>query len=192
VAHRTVFGEADFIIVNRSGEALVIEQKSGNLDETSDGLVKNYPDGRKSVAAQIHRTLDGIRDQFKRQSGREIALDYLIYCPDYRVRDLNAVGVVASRIVDAGEAARLAARIMIWAGPLLHYLSAPARHPPTCGSAHDSIGAQCGSAARRDRAGGDERSSSLPRQSGQGLACKIVPSSELETTGAWPSGRASQ
>lgn len=100
-AYRAAFGEADFIIDNQSGDVVVIEQKSGALDETADGLIKQYSDGRKNVASQIHRTLDGLRDQFKRQSGRDISLDYLIYCPDYRVRDLNAVGLNASRIVDA-------------------------------------------------------------------------------------------
>jgi hypothetical protein len=111
-AYKTAFGEADFIVVNQSGEAVVIEQKSGALDETADGLIKRYFDGRKNVASQIHRTLDGIRDQFKRQSGHDIALDYLIYCPDYRLRDLNAVGLIASRIIDARDASRLADRII--------------------------------------------------------------------------------
>src|SRR3954467_451880 len=73
--YRTAFGEADFIVVNGSGECVVIEQKSGSLEETTDGLTKRYSDGRKNVAAQIHRTLNSIRDQFKRQSGRDIDLD---------------------------------------------------------------------------------------------------------------------
>src|SRR5450759_1580416 len=105
------FGEADFKVANQSGEVVVIEQKAGALDESADGLIKRYSDGQKNVATQIHRTLDGIRDQFKRQSGHNIVLDYLIYCPDYRLRDLNAVGLAASRIVDARDASRLADRI---------------------------------------------------------------------------------
>ena len=111
-AYHATFGEADFIVVNQSGEVVVVEQKSGALDEASDGLIKRYSDGRKKVASQVHRTLDGIRDQFKRQSGHEITLDYLIYCPDYRLRDLNAVGLIASRIVDARDALRLTDRII--------------------------------------------------------------------------------
>jgi hypothetical protein len=111
-AYKTAFGEADFIVVNQSGEVVVIEQKSGALDESADGLIKRYFDGRKNVASQIHRTLDGIRDQFKQQSGHDIGLDYLIYCPDYRLRDLNAVGLIASRIIDARDASRLADRII--------------------------------------------------------------------------------
>ena len=56
-AYHTTFGEADFIVVNQSGEVVVIEQKSGALDESADGLIKRYSDGRKKVASQIHRTL---------------------------------------------------------------------------------------------------------------------------------------
>lgn len=110
-AYQTTFGEADFIVVNQSGEVVVIEQKSGALDESADGLIKLYSDGQKNVASQIHRTLNSIRDQFKRQSGHDIGLDYLIYCPDYRLRDLNAVGLNASRIVDTRDASRFADRI---------------------------------------------------------------------------------
>jgi hypothetical protein len=110
-AYRMNFGETDFVIVNQSGEAVVIEQKAGAVEETEEGLIKRYSSGRKNVATQIHRTLDALRDQFRRQSGHEIALDYLIYCPDHRLRDLNAVGLVASRIVDARDASRLAERV---------------------------------------------------------------------------------
>jgi hypothetical protein len=110
-AYQTTFGEADFIVVNQSGEVVVIEQKSGALDESADGLIKRYSDRRKNVATQVHRTLDGIRDQFKRQSGHNIVLDYLIYCPDYRLRDLNAVRLNVSRIVDSRDASSLADRI---------------------------------------------------------------------------------
>jgi len=115
---RPRFGEADFVVVNRAGAALVIEQKAGRLEETADGLVKRYGDRTKSVAHQIHRTLDAIRDQYKRQSrGGMIDLDYLVYCPDHRVGDLNAVGLVATRIVDARDAARLPQRVAALLGP---------------------------------------------------------------------------
>jgi hypothetical protein len=91
-AYRITFGEADFIIVNQSGDTVVIEQKSGALEESSSGLIKRYADGQKNVTTQIHRTLDGLREQFKRQSGHDLSLDYLIYCPDHRVRDLQCRG----------------------------------------------------------------------------------------------------
>jgi hypothetical protein len=44
-AYRTAFGEADFVVVNQSGDAVVIELKSGVLDETADGPIKtSFPD----------------------------------------------------------------------------------------------------------------------------------------------------
>jgi Nuclease-related domain len=46
-AYHTAFGEADFIVVNQSGEVVVIEQKSGALDESAGGLIKQYSDGIK-------------------------------------------------------------------------------------------------------------------------------------------------
>jgi hypothetical protein len=110
-AYRISFGEADFIVVNQAGEVVVIEQKSGSIEETDGGLIKRYLDGQKNIVDQLHRTLDGIRDQFKSQTGHSINLDYLIYCPDYRVRNLNAVGLSGSRIVDAGARLSLTDRI---------------------------------------------------------------------------------
>ena len=38
----SVFGEVDFIVVGPQGQAVLIEQKNGFLEETSDGLVKHY------------------------------------------------------------------------------------------------------------------------------------------------------
>ena len=98
-----VFGEADFIVVNNAGAALVIEQKSGGLEDTAEGLFKIYDVKRKDVARQIHRTLDAIRDKFRWQHKDDIGLDYLLYCPDHRLRSLNAVGLERSHVVDASD-----------------------------------------------------------------------------------------
>ncbi len=38
----TAFGEIDFVIVNKSGHILVVEQKNGPLNETPQGLEKSY------------------------------------------------------------------------------------------------------------------------------------------------------
>ena len=61
----TAFGECDIVVVNQVGQVLVIEQKNGSLEETPSGLVKAYPEGSKSVAEQIQRTLDGLRQKFQ-------------------------------------------------------------------------------------------------------------------------------
>jgi hypothetical protein len=53
--HFAIYGEIDFAVVNLAGDLLLIEQKSGFLDETAAGLVKQYPGKSKSVPVQISR-----------------------------------------------------------------------------------------------------------------------------------------
>jgi len=115
----TRFGEIDFILVNRAGNVLCIEQKNGALAETPDGLVKVYGERHKSVGTQIHRSLNQVRDKYQWQhpQARSLTLDYLLYCPDYRVRNLNAAGLDQSRIVDAAASDGLARRIERVLGP---------------------------------------------------------------------------
>ena len=109
----THFGEIDFVVLNRSGELLFIEQKNGGLEETDKGLVKRYGTDEKNVAQQIHRSIDKVREKFNRLNGknRSLVVDYLIYCPDYQVKQVNAAGLNAERIVDAVAKDRLSKRI---------------------------------------------------------------------------------
>ncbi len=109
----TRFGEIDFILVNQAGAVLCIEQKNGFLAETAAGLVKLYPGGPKSVVDQLHRSLDQIRDKFQWQhpAAGPLVLDYLLFCPDYRIKNLNAAGLDQSHILDADATDGLARRI---------------------------------------------------------------------------------
>ncbi len=113
------FGEIDFVILNRSGDLLFIEQKNGLLEEGANGLVKRYRDGEKNVVDQIHRSMEKVREAFKQRHGKKIPLsvDCLIYCPDYKVVELNAAGLDERRIVDAAAKDGLAARIDSLLGP---------------------------------------------------------------------------
>lgn len=115
----THFGEIDFVVLNRSGEVLFIEQKNGNLEETDAGLVKRYGTDEKNVAQQIHRSIDKVRQKFNWQNGknRSLTVDYLIYCPDYQVKQINAAGLNAERIVDASAKDGLSKRILSLLGP---------------------------------------------------------------------------
>lgn len=107
---RTGFGEIDFIVLNKDGKILLIEQKNGALGETDKGLVKQYENGPKNVPTQILRNLEGIRRKFEWQNSRspKLELDYLLFCPDYRVTNLNAAGLDKSRIVDSTRKTDLA------------------------------------------------------------------------------------
>lgn len=113
----TCYGEIDFVVLNRAGQVLCIEQKNGPLEESQGELFKTYGDARKSVGAQILRAIDGIRDKIARQlgpppgPGSTPAIEYLIYCPDHALRRLAAAGLDRERVVDAPSRDRLAARI---------------------------------------------------------------------------------
>ena len=106
--NETKYGEIDFIIMNDAGKVLVIEQKNGMLEETPDGLVKSYGTAKKNVEGQIQRNIGNIRDKFNKQhpSGEKLYIDYLIYCPDYKVININAAGIDRERVIDGNSKAR--------------------------------------------------------------------------------------
>jgi hypothetical protein len=100
----SAYGEIDFIIVAPSGRVLLIEQKSGFLTESPDGLVKHYRGKPRNVRNQILRTIAGLVKRF----GSELSIDYLLYCPDYIVRDPQLAGIDPRHIIDATAKDRLA------------------------------------------------------------------------------------
>jgi hypothetical protein len=100
----SAYGEIDFIIVAPSGRVLLIEQKSGFLTESPDGLVKHYRGTPRNVRNQILRTIAGLVKRF----GSELSIDYLLYCPDYIVRDPHLAGIDPRHIIDANAKDRLA------------------------------------------------------------------------------------
>lgn len=108
----SIFGEADFIVVNPAGRMLVIEQKSGFLEETPGGLVKLYSDQRKSVSTQIARTVSNLYGRMSTAFGPgNFKIEELLYCPDYRVKNSSIAGVNPARIVDATRRDKLASVI---------------------------------------------------------------------------------
>jgi hypothetical protein len=109
----TDFGEIDFVIVNRSGDVLFIEQKNGPLAETDEGLVKEYQRGRqKNVARQILRSVGLVQNKFREQHpALELNPVYLVCCPDFSVTNLNSVGLERRHICDAQEYPHIARKV---------------------------------------------------------------------------------
>ena len=103
----SIFGEIDFAVVAPGGRILLIEQKSGFLDETAHGLVKNYGAVEKKVVSQLQRNLQGLQSRFSRDGGEKLVADYLFYCPDYVVKRPDVAGIDPARIVDAKRKDRL-------------------------------------------------------------------------------------
>jgi len=110
----SVTGEIDFVIIAPSGRILLIEQKSGFLEEGPQGLVKRYVgDGRKHVGYQIDRMVDALRSRLGQTiRGESIGIDYLLYCPDYTVKDKETAGLPHERIVDLPSRDSLSQRIV--------------------------------------------------------------------------------
>ncbi len=106
----SAYGEVDFIVVAPDGRLLLIEQKSGFLTETDEGLAKRYAglDKPKLVRNQIVRTVGALKQRFG-SGGEPLAIDYLLYCPDYQVRKVETAGIAADRIVDARRREQLPA-----------------------------------------------------------------------------------
>jgi len=102
----SVYGEIDFIIVAPNGRMLLVEQKAGFLSETPDGLVKNYPGRTEHVRQQMLQMVGGLAARFDKGGDRP-DIDYLLYFPDYTVKDPVLAGIEPSRVVDAGNRTRL-------------------------------------------------------------------------------------
>jgi len=104
-----VFGEIDFVVVNRAGDLLLIEQKLGFLGETAEGLVKEYPGKSKSVPVQMARSRDAVLNKLKQRNGTaQIHVESLLFCPHYTIKDPLAAGILPERIVDARRKDHLA------------------------------------------------------------------------------------
>ncbi|MES2757387.1 MAG: ATP-binding domain-containing protein [Pseudomonadota bacterium] len=101
----SAYGEIDFIVVAPNGRMLLIEQKSGFLTETPEGLVKSYHGKARNVRNQILRAIDGLTRRF---GDGPLSVDYLLYCPDYHVRDPHLAGIDPRHIIDADAKHRLA------------------------------------------------------------------------------------
>jgi len=100
----SVYGEIDFVIIGPSGKILLIEQKSGFLEETELGLQKKYSDKVKNIPFQITRNSYGLQHGLHKIFGKQsIQIENLLFCPDYVVQKLGSAGLPPERIVDASR-----------------------------------------------------------------------------------------
>ena len=101
-------GEIDFAIVNPAGNLLLIEQKSGYLSETAEGLAKQYDKKEKLVPVQMTRSVEALRARLNAWChGDKPLLDSLLYCPDYTVKHPGTAGIDPARIIDASRRGQL-------------------------------------------------------------------------------------
>ena len=99
-----IVGEIDFAVVGPTGRLLLIEQKTGFLNEGEGGLTKTYANKEKDVASQMARSADALHNRLRAFcKGGPTAVDSMLYCPDYRVRSPGSAGIDPARIVDASR-----------------------------------------------------------------------------------------
>lgn len=107
------YGEIDFIIVNRYGRVLVIEQKNGALDVDGADFIKTYATGQRRVLSQVTRNIGGLQSGFGRRfPGKRLDIDHLLYLPDHDAGPRMPASVDPSRVVDARSPTSLAERIL--------------------------------------------------------------------------------
>ena len=103
-----IYGEIDFVVIGPSGKLLLIEQKTGFLQESDSGLEKKYGDGVKNVPFQMGRNAQGLQQRLKASlKGQTLYIDSILYCPDYKVKKVGSAGIDPGRIVDITRKDRL-------------------------------------------------------------------------------------
>jgi hypothetical protein len=109
----SVYGEVDFVVVAPNGRVLVIEQKSGLLEETEAGLHKLYGGKRKSIADQIARSVEALQARYAQgHAGQRLTLDCMLYCPHFTVTRPHVAGIDPGLVVDATRRDHLARTIV--------------------------------------------------------------------------------
>ena len=110
----TISCEIDHVIVNQSGEVLIIEQKNGALYGTAQGLVKRDNNGSETnLVNQLQSAVHTVRNCFKTatDNNKQLIVNYLLYCPDYKVLNINNTGIDSLRYIDATNKDLLSARV---------------------------------------------------------------------------------
>lgn len=104
-------GDVDFVLLAPSGHLLLVEQKTGLLSETPEGLVKRYRGSHRHVRVDVDRTVDTLKKRLAPVCRGDVpVIQYLLYCPDYQVRDRTTAGLDSSQIVDSTERGALCQR----------------------------------------------------------------------------------
>ncbi|MCX9157218.1 ATP-binding domain-containing protein [Niveibacterium sp. 24ML] len=105
-----LFGALDLALVTPSGGCVLIEQRSGFLRESPEGLLRGSGAQAVNVAHHLGRATATIREKLGRVlDGARVTA--LLYLPDYRVRQAQTAGLDPACIVDAAQRDQLVARL---------------------------------------------------------------------------------
>jgi len=106
-------GEIDIVLVSPSGHILLIEVKSGSVNETEYGLTKRYssrPDDVSDIGSQVRRQHSAILSRLERENIKQVNVDTLLVLPDHQISS-PIVAYPPERIIDAKSFPELCMRI---------------------------------------------------------------------------------
>jgi hypothetical protein len=129
----SIYGDIDFVVVNAAGDLLAIEQRSGFLNEGPDGLTSGRAGRSRNVAVGIARSRHALQSRLASRlaAGPDAAaprVEYLLYCPDFFVRQAHTAGIEPERIVDAAQRDKLVPRLQAILPPGEHSARAAEVH----------------------------------------------------------------
>ncbi len=103
-------GEVDVVVVNQSGDLLLLEVKAGEVEFHADGIFKRYGNQTKDVTSQIRMQYGAMRSRLQ-QAGLTVALHHMLVLPDLKVRS-ETVLWPRERIVDCDDLEDLIPRVL--------------------------------------------------------------------------------
>lgn len=108
-------GELDIVVINQSGDTLLIEVKAGPVNFSPQGIFKTYSRETKDVVRQIGLQWGALRGRLN-DIEPGIKLHHLLVLPNVRVQS-ETVQWPRERIVDSQEVTLICARIKELLGP---------------------------------------------------------------------------
>ncbi len=108
-------GEIDIVVINQSGDVLLIEVKAGNLEFRVDGIFKTYSGQAHNVSAQIGLQYSALRSRLK-DAQLTVHVNHLLVLPDVRVQS-ETVRWPRERIVDSSDIESIVSRTKEQIGP---------------------------------------------------------------------------
>lgn len=108
-------GEIDIVVLNQSGEVLLMEVKAGAVEFRPDGIFKTYGTHDKDVTAQARLQYGALLTRM-RDVGLEVPLWHLLVLPNVRVAS-ETVQWPRERIVDSADMDQIVSRVMQVLGP---------------------------------------------------------------------------
>lgn len=109
-ADRDCHGEIDLIVMNRAGDLLLIEVKSGALTISNGQLLKQYSQRQRDVAIQVKVQYGAIR-QLLAKAGFDVSVSNCLVVPDFHVAGAPIISMPRERIFDAADFPNLPARV---------------------------------------------------------------------------------